>query len=73
MGREVRTRLARRQDGAEVQLWEYPMAGHSMAPRGIGASLTLGGTVSANAHAKADSWSRLRLFLRKHLGEFAAK
>jgi dienelactone hydrolase len=70
MGREVRTRLARRQKGAEVQLWEYPMAGHSMAPPGIGANLSLGGTLSANAQAKQEAWSRLRAFLRMHLGEF---
>ena len=44
MGREVRARVARRAKGPEVQLLEYPMAGHTIPPPGIGPNLSLGGT-----------------------------
>lgn len=73
MAREVKARLARRQNGPEVQLWEYPMAGHALPPPGIGTNLSLGGTSSANALAQRDAWSRLRAFLSVHLGEFGTQ
>jgi hypothetical protein len=48
MGREAKARLAKRESGAEVQLWEYPMAGHAMGPPGMRTNLSLGGTLSAS-------------------------
>ena len=73
MGREIKARLSERPNRAEVQLWEFPLAGHALPPPGIGTNVSLGGTWSGNALAQHDAWSRLRAFLHAHLGEFSTK
>jgi len=52
-----------------VQLWEYPAAGHMFSPPGLPVNVLLGGSPTANAQARRDAWSRLRDFLRAHLGD----
>jgi dienelactone hydrolase len=69
MAREVKARLEKRQQDPGIQLLEYPTAGHTVVPPGIGANLSLGGTSSSNAEAQRDAWSRLRVFLRMHLAD----
>ena len=68
MAREVRKQLAKRRRASEVQLHEYPMAGHAIMTPGMPSTVALGGTRTANANASSDAWGRLAHFLRERLG-----
>jgi len=67
MAREVKKRMEKRRGGRDVQLHEYPMAGHGVFPPGAPVTIGLGGTRTGNANASADAWTGLRAFLRANL------
>lgn len=50
-----------------VELHEYALAGHGIAPPGYRVGFALGGTPSETARASSDAWARLVTFLERSL------
>lgn len=72
MAREIKNRLIAHHFKPLVELHEYPLAGHGIAPPGFRAGSALGGTAVENARAGADAWTHLILFLDANLGSKSA-
>ena len=72
MARDVKARLIAHHFKPLVELHEYSLAGHGIAPPGFRTGATLGGTASENARAGADAWTHLILFLDANLGSKSA-
>jgi hypothetical protein len=53
-------------------LHEYPLAGHGISPPGFPVGTALGGTPAENAHAGANTWIHLILFLNSNLASKSA-
>jgi dienelactone hydrolase len=67
MALQIKKRLVDHHRSQSIEIREYPLAGHVIAPPGYRTNFALGGTAAENARAGADAWTHLLRFLEKNL------